>query len=228
MNIEELNCLIGLNEMENEFDNTLKVNVYPLINLKDYDLKNRYEEHYFESGKKYQADTIADGIFEVFIKHLLTDLKKLETQSDPLLVVINDYSYRKEKGELCHFINFWALTENGAEILYDNCIILETSNQPPLEGSVRTNDYQQDLILNWVKKQVTILRQEEYKEWVMGIDELNLSVRSYNLLHRKGINDVDVLLSMTDDEIIGLYNGQKAMGEIIEVIKPLRKIREKN
>jgi len=228
MNIEELNCLIGLNEMENEFDNTLKVNVYPLINLKDYEMKNRYEEHYFESGEKYQADTIADRIFEVFIKQLLTDLKKLETQSDPLLVVINDYSYRKEKGELCHFINFLALTENGAEILYDNCIILETSNQPPLEGSVRTNDYQQDLILNWVKKQVTILRQEEYKEWVMGIDELNLSVRSYNLLHRKGINDVDVLLSMTDDEIIGLYNGQKAMGEIIEVIKPLRKIREKN
>ena len=57
----------------------------------------------------------------------------------------------------------------------------------------------------------------------MNIDELNLSVRSRNLLHRKGINDIDVLLSMSDDEIIGLYDGKVAMAEICEVIKPLRK-----
>ena len=55
----------------------------------------------------------------------------------------------------------------------------------------------------------------------MNISELNLSVRSYNLLHRKGIDDVDVLLSMTNDKIIVLYNGKKSMGEIIEAIKPL-------
>ena len=56
----------------------------------------------------------------------------------------------------------------------------------------------------------------------MNISELNLSVRSYNLLHRKGITEVETLLSMTDDEIIRLYDGRAAMAEILETIKPLR------
>ena len=56
----------------------------------------------------------------------------------------------------------------------------------------------------------------------MNISELNLSVRSYNLLHRKGIHEVEVLLSMTDEEIIDLYKGQVAMVEILDAIKPLR------
>jgi DNA-directed RNA polymerase alpha subunit len=60
----------------------------------------------------------------------------------------------------------------------------------------------------------------------MNIDELNLSVRSRNLLHRKEINDIDVLLSMTDDDIIGLYDGKVAMEEICEAVKPLRKANE--
>jgi len=56
----------------------------------------------------------------------------------------------------------------------------------------------------------------------MNIKELNLSVRSHNLLKRKGISEVEVLLGMTDEEIIALYDGRKAMGEIREAIMPLR------
>ena len=56
----------------------------------------------------------------------------------------------------------------------------------------------------------------------MNIEELNLSVRSTNLLKRKGIAEVEVLLGMTDEEIIGLYDGRKATGEIREAIRPLR------
>ena len=58
----------------------------------------------------------------------------------------------------------------------------------------------------------------------MHISELNLSVRSYNLLKRKGILDVETLLTMTDDEIIGLYNGRKATGEVREAVALLRKV----
>jgi len=58
--------------------------------------------------------------------------------------------------------------------------------------------------------------------FVMKIEELNLSVRSTNLLKRKGIAEVEILLSMTDEEIIGLYDGRKAMGEIREAIMPMR------
>ena len=60
----------------------------------------------------------------------------------------------------------------------------------------------------------------------MKIDELNLSVRSYTLLKRKGITEVEVLLEMTDDEIIGLYDGRKATCEIREVIMPLREAKQ--
>lgn len=56
----------------------------------------------------------------------------------------------------------------------------------------------------------------------MNISELDLSVRSYNLLKRKGIHTVDVLLSMTDGEIIDLFK-DCATVEIREAIKPLRK-----
>ena len=60
----------------------------------------------------------------------------------------------------------------------------------------------------------------------MKIEELNLSVRSTNLLKRKGITEVEVLLSMTDEEIIGLYDGRKATGEIREAIMPLREAKQ--
>ena len=60
----------------------------------------------------------------------------------------------------------------------------------------------------------------------MNIKELHLSVRSFNLLKRKGITEVEVLLSMTDEEIIGLYDGRKAMGEIREAIMPLREVKQ--
>jgi len=58
----------------------------------------------------------------------------------------------------------------------------------------------------------------------MKIDELNLSVRSGNLLRRKGIHEVETLLSMTDDEIIELFKGYAA-AEIREAIKPLRELK---
>ena len=56
----------------------------------------------------------------------------------------------------------------------------------------------------------------------MNISELNLSVRSHNLLHRKGIETVEALLSMSDYEITNLYNGERPMAEIIEVVRNLR------
>jgi len=56
----------------------------------------------------------------------------------------------------------------------------------------------------------------------MNISELKLSVRSYNLLQRKGITEVEELVSMTDDEIIDLYDGNVATGEIREAARSFR------
>lgn len=49
------------------------------------------------------------------------------------------------------------------------------------------------------------------------IDELELSVRSYNCLKRAGINTVQDLTSMTEDEMMKVRNlGRKSLDEVIE------------
>jgi len=58
----------------------------------------------------------------------------------------------------------------------------------------------------------------------MNISELNLSVRSYNLLRRNGILEVEVLITMTDDEVFTLGKGRQATGEVLEAVKLLRKV----
>jgi len=58
----------------------------------------------------------------------------------------------------------------------------------------------------------------------MKISELDLSVRSYNLLRRNGILDVEVLMSMTDDEVVALGKGRQATAEVQEAVKLLREV----
>ena len=49
------------------------------------------------------------------------------------------------------------------------------------------------------------------------IDELELSVRSYNCLKRAGINTVQDLTSRTEDEMMKVRNlGRKSLDEVIE------------
>ena len=58
----------------------------------------------------------------------------------------------------------------------------------------------------------------------MNISELNLSVRSYNLLRRNGILEVEVLASMTDGEVVALGKGRQATAEVQEAVKLLREV----
>lgn len=56
----------------------------------------------------------------------------------------------------------------------------------------------------------------------MSIDELELSVRSYNCLKRAGINTVQELCSKTPDEIMKVRNlGRKSLDEVLEKLKEL-------
>ena len=49
------------------------------------------------------------------------------------------------------------------------------------------------------------------------IDELELSVRSYNCLKRAGINTVQDLTSKTEEEMMKVRNlGRKSLDEVIE------------
>jgi DNA-directed RNA polymerase subunit alpha len=50
----------------------------------------------------------------------------------------------------------------------------------------------------------------------MTIEELDLSVRSFNCLKRAGINTVEDLISKTEDEMMKVRNlGRKSLEEVI-------------
>ncbi|MBR3514824.1 MAG: DNA-directed RNA polymerase subunit alpha [Lachnospiraceae bacterium] len=56
----------------------------------------------------------------------------------------------------------------------------------------------------------------------LNIDELELSVRSYNCLKRAGINTVEELTNKTPDEMMKVRNlGKKSLDEVLEKLKEL-------
>ena len=65
---------------------------------------------------------------------------------------------------------------------------------------------------------------EEKKEEVleMSIDELELSVRSYNCLKRAGINTVEELTNRTSEDMMKVRNlGRKSLEEVLAKLKEL-------
>lgn len=56
----------------------------------------------------------------------------------------------------------------------------------------------------------------------MTIEELDLSVRSYNCLKRAGINTVDDLINKTEDEMMKVRNlGRKSLEEVVQKLEAL-------
>ena len=63
---------------------------------------------------------------------------------------------------------------------------------------------------------------EKEKALVMNIDELELSVRSYNCLKRAGINTVEELCSKTSEDMMKVRNlGRKSLEEVLAKLKEL-------
>lgn len=72
--------------------------------------------------------------------------------------------------------------------------------------------------------EVMIERESDEKEKVleMSIDELELSVRSYNCLKRAGINTVDELIGKTPEDMMKVRNlGRKSLEEVLAKLKEL-------
>ncbi len=72
--------------------------------------------------------------------------------------------------------------------------------------------------------QILVEREESIKEKVleMTIEELDMSVRSFNCLKRAGINTVEDLICKTDDESIKVRNlGKKSLEEVIQKLHSL-------
>ena len=65
-------------------------------------------------------------------------------------------------------------------------------------------------------------RQREREVLEMNIDELELSVRSYNCLKRAGINTVEELCNRTPEDMMKVRNlGRKSLEEVLAKLKEL-------
>ena len=72
--------------------------------------------------------------------------------------------------------------------------------------------------------EVMIEKEDDEKEKVleMSIDELELSVRSYNCLKRAGINTVEELTNKTSEDMMKVRNlGRKSLDEVLAKLKEL-------
>ena len=81
-----------------------------------------------------------------------------------------------------------------------------------------------DLSENAKTAEVMIEKEDDEKEKVleMSIDELELSVRSYNCLKRAGINTVQELTDKTQDDMMKVRNlGRKSLEEVLAKLKEL-------
>ena len=81
-----------------------------------------------------------------------------------------------------------------------------------------------DLSENAKSVDVRVEKEDDQKEKVleMSIDELELSVRSYNCLKRAGINTVEELTNKTPDDMMKVRNlGRKSLDEVYAKLKEL-------
>ena len=81
-----------------------------------------------------------------------------------------------------------------------------------------------DLSENAKTAEIMVEKPEDDKGKVldMSIDELELSVRSYNCLKRAGINTVEELTNKTSDDMMKVRNlGRKSLEEVLAKLKEL-------
>ena len=81
-----------------------------------------------------------------------------------------------------------------------------------------------DLSEKGIEAEVMVESNEQSKEKVleMNIDELELSVRSYNCLKRAGINTIEELTNKTPEEMMKVRNlGRKSLEEVLSKLKEL-------
>ncbi len=81
-----------------------------------------------------------------------------------------------------------------------------------------------DLSENAKTAEVMVEKEDDEKEKVleMNIDELELSVRSYNCLKRAGINTVEELTNRTPDDMMKVRNlGRKSLEEVLAKLEEL-------
>ncbi|MDF9407569.1 DNA-directed RNA polymerase subunit alpha [Pelotomaculum isophthalicicum JI] len=79
--------------------------------------------------------------------------------------------------------------------------------------------------------EIMVEKEEEQKDKIleMTIEELDLSVRSYNCLKRAGINTVEELIQRNEDDMMKVRNlGKKSLEEVVNKLRELGLLLRKN
>lgn len=86
------------------------------------------------------------------------------------------------------------------------------------------NDLFIELVENMANTTMLVSREEDkvHKLLVMSVEDMDLSVRSYNCLKRAGINTVEDLIKKTEDDMLKVKNlGRKSLDEVIHKLEGL-------
>ena len=89
------------------------------------------------------------------------------------------------------------------------------------------NEYNElfiELVENMANTSILVSREEDkvHKLLVMSVEDMDLSVRSYNCLKRAGINTVEDLIKKTEDDMLKVKNlGRKSLDEVIHKLESL-------
>ena len=79
-----------------------------------------------------------------------------------------------------------------------------------------------DLVAEMSNTSLLVSRKEDkaHKLLEMSIEDMDLSVRSYNCLKRAGINTVEDLIKKTEDDMLKVKNlGRKSLDEVIHKLE---------
>ena len=81
-----------------------------------------------------------------------------------------------------------------------------------------------ELVENMANTSILVSREEDkvHKLLVMSVEDMDLSVRSYNCLKRAGINTVEDLIKKTEYDMLKVKNlGRKSLDEVIHKLESL-------
>ena len=81
-----------------------------------------------------------------------------------------------------------------------------------------------ELVESMTNTNILVSREEDkvHKLMSMSIEDMDLSVRSYNCLKRAGINTVEDLIKKSEDDMLKVKNlGRKSLDEVIHKLESL-------
>ena len=142
-----------------------------------------------------------------------------KTENMPIGVLPVDSIYTPVEKVSYHVEN----TRVGQKTDYDK-LVLEVQTNGSINPQEGISLAAKDLTEHVSNVEIMVEKEEDQKEKVleMTIEELDLSVRSYNCLKRAGINTVEELANKSEDDMMKVRNlGKKSLEEVIQKLEEL-------